>query len=171
MREVEAGSLFEAERPVEVYFGASVRAVLLWLVVAERIPGTRMVLVVAVFGLGVMLRSAEGRRDLFWADGAGVFSMELGLGKGAEASDIGGDGGSLRVGAPLFEGGNDMSSGGVVTRGELAIEERGESSNVGDSGMEISVEMADRWRISAFLILSCMISASTFRSDSSSRNL
>jgi hypothetical protein len=47
--------------------------------------------------------------------------------------------------------------------------ERGEFSKVGDSGIDMSVEMADRCRFSAFLILSCRMSASILRSDSSSR--
>ena len=40
---------------------------------------------------------------------------------------------------------------------------------MGDSGIDISVEMAERWRDSCFLILSWRISASILRSESSSR--
>lgn len=60
-------------------------------------------------------------------------------------------------------------SGGVVTRGELAVE-LGELSNVGDSGTDRSVDMVDRCLASCFLSLSCRISASIFRSASSSRS-
>lgn len=56
---------------------------------------------------------------------------------------MGGDGGSASVGAPFLGGGRETSSGGVVMSGELAVE-RGEFSKVGDSGMEMSVEMADK---------------------------
>lgn len=69
-----------------------------------------------------------------------------------------------------MDGGSETSLGGVEMRGELAVD-LGEFSKVGDSGIEMSVEMVERcWlRFSAFLILSCMISASILRSDSSSR--
>lgn len=117
--------------------GAGVR-----VLVTERMPGAFIPLETAPFGFGVMLRSAEGMRDLF-CEFAGVFIFEDNLGRGAEASDIGGDGGSLIVGAPLLEGGKEISSGGVVIRGELAME-RGESPNVGDSGIDISVEIVDK---------------------------
>lgn len=120
------------------------------------------------FGFGVMLWSMEGSRDFF--GGAGVFGLAVlaGLGRGAEASDIGGEGGSCCSGATLA-GGSESSSGGVEIRGELAVD-CGEFSKVGDSGTEISVEMVDKCRWSAFFILSWRISASIFMSDNSSRN-
>jgi len=52
----------------------------------------------------------------------------------------------------------DLVSGGVVMRGELAVEWGDEGSTflskVGESGTERSVEMVERWRASCFLILS-----------------
>ena len=77
---------------------------------------------------------------------------------------MGGDGGSCP--------GVDMdleSPGGVVIMGELAVD-MGELEYMGDPGMERSVEMAERWRDSCFLILSWRISASILRSASSSRS-
>jgi hypothetical protein len=148
---------------VVVRVGAGVRAA---VVVAERVPAGRM-LDMEDLGLGVMLWSAEGRRDFFWAGGAGVLkSLVAGLGLEAEASDIGGDGGSWET--ALTEGGGKETSslGGVVISGELAVE-RGEFSKMGDSRTERSVDMVERWW--CLLILSCIISASTLRSDSSSR--
>lgn len=50
----------------------------------------------AGLGLGVMLWSAEGRRDLRVVVGAGVFEVTFlgaGVGAGPETSDMGGDGG------------------------------------------------------------------------------
>lgn len=97
--------------------------------------------------------------------------LEPGRGMVDEASDIGGDGGSLRV-VSLPAGGKETSSSGTERSGELAVD-RGEFSNVGDSGIDMFVDMVERWRLSDsdFFILSCMISASTFKSDNSSRNL
>lgn len=54
--------------------------------------------------------------------------------------------------------------------GELAVE-CGEFPNIGDPGIDRSVERVERWRDSCFLILACRISASILRSPSSSRNL
>lgn len=138
------------------------------MTVTERIPGGGM-FGMEVFGLGVMVRSIEGSLDFFLSVGAGVLSLEAGLGRVDEASDMGGDGGSLGR-ASLLAGGKETSSGGVEMSGELAVD-LGEFSNVGDSGIDISVDIVDKWRSSDFLILSCIISASTLRSDSSSRSL
>ena len=153
---------------VVVRFGAGVRAV----IVAERVPGGRM-FEREVLGLDVMVCSPEdeGSLDFFLSVGTGVLSLvlEAGLGRVDEASDMGGDGGSLGM-VSLLTGGKETSEGGVEMSGELAVD-LGEFSNVGDSGIEMSVDMAERWRFSDFLILSCIISASTLRSDSSSRNL
>jgi hypothetical protein len=85
----------------------------------------------------------DGNLDFFCDDGAGVLSLEEGLGNEAEASDMGGDGGSVSTGAPFLGGGRAISSGGVDMSGELAVE-RGEFSKVGDSGIEMSVEMVDK---------------------------
>jgi hypothetical protein len=54
--------------------------------------------------------------------------------------------------------------------GELAPERGVLPAEVGDSGTVMFVEMSDRCRDSCFLILSCSISASILRSDSSSRS-
>lgn len=65
---------------------------------------------------------------------------------------------------------SDLRSGGVIIIGELAVE-CGELQKDGDPGIEeMSVEMVERCRDSCFLILSCRISASILRSDSSSRS-
>lgn len=122
---------------------------------------------VLVRGLGVMLLSAEGRR--FFLCGTGVLRRELlGFGSDVEASDMGGDGGSWM--GP-FLGGSSAVSGGVVMRGELAVD-TGEFSmflsKVGDSGMEISVDIMERWRDSCLRTLSCRTSASILTSESSS---
>lgn len=114
-----------------------------------RVPAARGTL---ALGLGVMPWSVEGKRDLR-TDGAPIGAGVLvvagaAFGIGAEASDIGGDGGSCTW---------SFVSGGVVTRGELAVESASPSvflSNVGEPSAERSVEMVDRWRDSCFLILS-----------------
>ena len=84
------------------------------------------------------LLSAEGNRVVLRCDaGRGVFAMGA-LGRGTEASDMGGEGGSCP--------GADMgleSSGGVETMGELAVE-RGELEYMGDPGIERLVEIAER---------------------------
>lgn len=165
VRDVEGGTLCEAARGAVVRVGAGVRAA-----VTERLPDGRRVAGARLLGFGVVLRSVEGMRDLFCEETAGVLSLEDGLGRGAEASDMGGEGGSFTASGSLPTGRRESSPGGVLIIGELAVD-RGESSYMSESGMEMSVEMADRWRVSAFLILSCMISASILRSESSSRNL
>ena len=118
------------------------------------------------FGLGVAPMSTEGRRILRCAAGPGVLVAGT-LESDAEASDLGGEGGSW-ISETVSTVEIDLLSGGVMTNGELAVD-CGECSNIGDPGMERSVEMVERWRASCFLILSCRISASIFRSESSSR--
>lgn len=89
-REVEAGILWDVDREPGT-FGAGVLVV--GVVVATRVPGGRLdVEVENCFGFGVILWSAEGRRDFRTAD-AGVFAVAA-FGRGTEASDMGGDGGS-----------------------------------------------------------------------------
>lgn len=121
-------------------------------------------------GLGVTLVSIDGSLDFLGLEaGWGVLmggTLVLGIGGGAEASDMGGDGGSL---TGVFVDDTEDDSGGVVISGELAPETM-LLSKMGLSGMERSVRVADMWRSSCFLSLSCRISASIFRSDSSSRS-
>jgi hypothetical protein len=170
LSDADGGTLWDAARLVVVGLAAAAAAGLrVW--VAARMPAGRVVVEeVSALGFGVTLLSAmDGNLDLFWEDGAGVLSREEGFGSEADVSDLGGDGGSVSIGAPFLGGGRAITSGGVVMSGELAVE-RGEFPKTGDSGMEISVEMVERWRFSAFLTLSCRISASTLRSDSSSRS-
>lgn len=135
--------------------------------VAERVGG-RDDAVDDNLGRGVTVVSIEGSLDfLGFGAGAGVLiggTLVLGNGGGADASDMGGDGGSL-TGVLTEE--MDEASGGVVMRGELAPD-MALPSNIGLSGIERSVSVADIWR-SCFLSLSCKISASILRSDSSSR--
>ncbi len=122
-----------------VRIGAGVRIV----PVAERVPGGRM-LGIEVLGLGVMVWSTEGSLVFFRSvGGAGVLSLVLdaGLGIVEEASDMGGDGGSLRT-VSLLAGGKAISSG-VEISGELAVD-LGELSKVGDSGIEMSVDIVER---------------------------
>lgn len=62
-------------------------------------------------------------------------------------------------------------SGGVVMRGELAVEPGEFSmflSNVGESGTEMSVEIIERWRDSYFRTFSWSTSTSILTSESSS---
>jgi len=171
-REFEGGSLWEVARVVLVGsgFAAGVRVAL--LVVATRVPGARALddaVEAENLGLGVILWSADGSRDFLCVAGPGVLiGAPLAFGSGAEASDMGGDGGSW-ISETVSAVERDLVSGGVVISGELAVE-FGERSNVGDSGTDMSVEIADKCRNSCFLILSWRISASIFRSDNSSRN-
>lgn len=122
-------------------------------------------------GLEVTLESIEGSLDLLGFAGAvaGAFAggpLGFDLGIGADASDIGGDGGSW---TGVLD--DDTDPGGVETSGELAPDIV-LLSNMGLSGMDRSVDIVDRWRCSScFLSLSWRISASILRSDSSSRSL
>lgn len=77
-------------------------------------------------------------------------TLVFGSGGGADASDMGGDGGSL-IGV-LPEDTDEAGSGGVVTIGELAVD-MALTSNIGLSGIDRSVSVADTWR-SCFLSLS-----------------
>jgi hypothetical protein len=143
VRELEAGILWLVARVgfVAVGRGAGVRSAAV-PVVAARAPGPRVddMDVLKFLGLGVMLWSADGRRDLRVV-GAGVFTAFF-LGNGADASDMGGEGGSWTSDA-VSAVPTDLVSGGVRISGELAVE-LGERSKVGDSGMVISVEMVER---------------------------
>lgn len=94
-------------------------------------------------GLEVTLESMEGSLDLFGFPGAvaGAFAggpLGLDLGIGADASDIGGDGGSW---TGVFD--DDTDPGGVETSGELAPD-MVLLSNMGLSGMDRSVDIVDR---------------------------
>jgi hypothetical protein len=153
--EFEVGSLFEAER------GPTARCAGVRMVVVPpvemRLPGARVVAVGGFEkGLGVVLTSAEGRRErltvLRWAEGLEAAT----LGRGAETSDMGGDGGSGSSESVSPSSVSDLESVGVVMRGELAVEpgEAGWPSKVGEARTERSVEMVDKCLDSCFLILS-----------------
>jgi hypothetical protein len=81
-----------------VALGAGVRT---WLAVATRLPGGLEVVDEVKWlgrGLGVTLWSAGGTLAFRWAVGAGVLTtagvLGLAFGRGAAASDMGGEGGS-----------------------------------------------------------------------------
>lgn len=137
--------------------------------VAERVGG-REDAVEDSLGLVVTLVSIEGSLDRRGLDpGTGVLmggTLALGSTAGAEASDIGGDGGSL---VSSFAGGRDADSGGVAMSGELAPDLT-LLSKVGLPGTDKSVDTVDMCRGACFLSLSCRISASILRSDSSCRS-
>lgn len=123
VRELEAGILWLValvDFVVVVVRGAGVRSAAL-PVVARRAPGARAEDAAGpnCLGFGVMLWSAEGRRDLRVV-GAGVFKAVF-LAKGAETSDIGGEGGSWTSDSVAATE-SDLLSGGVRIRGELAVE-------------------------------------------------
>lgn len=162
--------MYEAERGPTARF-AGVRIVVV-PPVEMRLPGALVVLVGGFArGLGVTLLSAEGSRErLVVLAGAGV-RVDATLGRGADASDMGGEGGS-RARIRESSAREDFEPGGVVTRGELAVESGEPSmvlSKVGEPRADMSVEIVERWRDSCFLILSCKSSASILRSPSSSR--
>ena len=168
VRELDCGSLLvegRADLAAEDRW-AGVRIAL--EVVATRVVRVDDVDAVNALGFGVMLFSAEG--SLLFRCGAGVFSPPPILGKGNEASDMGGDGGSWSSSVVVSAADIALRSGGVMIIGELAVE-CGELQNDGDPGIEeMSVEREERWRDSCFLILACRISASILRSASSSRS-
>lgn len=151
VRDAEGAPLCEVARLVVVVvavvvvvvrLGAGVRAV----IVAEREPSGRM-FEREVLALGVIMiwsTEDEGSLDFFLRVGAGVLSLvlEAGLGRVDETSDMGGDGGSLGMWS-LLAGGKEMSSEGVEMSGELAVD-LGEFSNVGDSGIDMSVDIVER---------------------------
>jgi hypothetical protein len=115
-------------------------------------------------GFGVVLESPEGSCNLVFGGFIGVFTSGLAV---AEASDIGGEGG-VGVSRSVSVVDTDFVSGGVVIIGEDAVE-LGEPgpSKAGEFGAVISVDNEGIWR---FRSLSCIISASIFKSESSSRN-
>lgn len=91
----------------------------------------------------------------------GVFRIGL---ADPEASDIGGDGG-VGVSDTVSVVDTDFVSGGVVIIGDEAVDV-GESPKNGELGAVMCVAIEGSWR---FRNLSCKISASILRSDSSSR--
>jgi len=117
-------------------------------------------------GFGVVLESPVGSRETllcwFW----GVLSMRL-VAALTDVSEIGGEGG-VGVSDTVSAVPTDLVSGGVVIIGEEATES-GECSN-GEFGAVMSMDRAGSARVLCFLSLSCMISASILRSESSSRN-
>lgn len=109
-------------------------------------------------GFGVVLESAVGTFILLLGF-MGVLTDSLAV---ADASEIGGDGG---VGAVVFVE-TDLLSTGVIIIGDEEVDAGDPSSNLGVFGAVRSIDNEASWR---FRNLSCIISASTFRSDSSSR--
>lgn len=110
-------------------------------------------------GFGVVLESPEGSLSLLFGGFTGVFANGLAF---ADASDIGGEGG-VGVSEIVSFVDTDFVSWGVVIIGDEAVE----TGDDGEFGAVISVAMIGNWR---FRSLPCIISASTFRSESSSRN-
>ena len=117
---------------------------------------------ILVFGLGVVLESPEGSFSLLFGGFIGVLAIGL---ADEEASDIGGDGG-VGVSETVSVVETDLVSGGVVIIGDDDVDTGDPSSNGGEFGAVMSVDIEGRWR---FRSLSCMISASIFKSESSSR--
>lgn len=111
-------------------------------------------------GFGVVLESPEGSFILLAGGFIGVFMIGLAE---PEASDIGGDGGVGVSDTSVVE--IDLVSGGVVIIGDEALD-IGESPEDGEFGAVISVAIEGSCR---FRSLSCRISASILRSESSSR--
>jgi len=115
-----------------------------------------------VVGLGVVLESPEGIFILLFGGFIGVFITGL---ADPEASEIGGDGG-VGVSETVSVVETDLVSGGVVIIGEDAVDV-GESAKDGEFGAVMSVVREVSCRLRS---LSCKISASILRSDSSSRS-
>jgi hypothetical protein len=113
-------------------------------------------------GLGVVLESPEGILILLFGGFIGVFMTGL---ADPEASEMGGDGG-VGVSETVSVVETDLVSGGVVIIGEEAVDV-GEPANEGEFGAVISVVREVSCRLRS---LSCKISASILRSDSSSRS-
>lgn len=109
-----------------------------------------------------MLESPEGSLILLVGGFIGVLIMGL---ADADASEIGGDGG-VGVSEIVSVVDTDLVSGGVVIIGEEVVDE-GEPGKTGEYGAVMSVVMEASCR---FRSLSCMISASILRSESSSRS-
>lgn len=116
-------------------------------------------------GFGVVLRSADGNLILL----GGFIGVFICLGALADDSEMGGEGG-VGVSDTVSVVETDFVSGGVVTKGD-EVAELGDPSKEGEFGAVISVDIVGRFRAPCFLSLSCIISASILRSDSSSRSL
>lgn len=116
-------------------------------------------------GFGVVLESAEGIRVLE----IGFIGVRIAVVCLVDVSEMGGDVG-VGVSDTVSMVETDLVSGGVVTMGEEATE-FGERSKDGKLGSAMSaVAMGDTSRLSCFLSLPCVISASILRSESSSRS-
>jgi len=113
-------------------------------------------------GLGVVLESPEGILILLFGGFIGVLTAAFAE---PEASEIGGEGG-VGVSETVSVVDTDLVSGGVVIIGEEDVDV-GEPGREGELGAVMSVvrEVSCRFRS-----LSCRISASILRSDSSSRS-
>jgi hypothetical protein len=117
-------------------------------------------------GFGVVLDSPDGSR-IFLVGFIGVLMPDFGA--FPEVSEMGGDGG-VGVSDTVSVVETDFVSGGVVIMGEEAAES-GEPAREGEFGAVISVDIIGKALALCFRSLSCIISASIFRSDSSSRSL
>jgi hypothetical protein len=113
-------------------------------------------------GFGVVLESAVGSLNLVFGLFNGVFAGGLAV---EDASDIGGEGG-VGVSETVSVVETDLVSGGVVIIGDEAVDV-GEPAKEGELGALISVARAS----CRFCSLPCMISASIFKSENSSRSL
>lgn len=114
-----------------------------------------------VAGFGVVLELPDGSFNLLFDRFEGVLATDLAV---EEASEIGGDGG-VGVSETVSAVEIDFVSGGVVIIGDDAVDAGEVASKVGVVGEGTSVDIEGSWR---FRSLSCMIPASTFRSESSS---
>jgi hypothetical protein len=112
-------------------------------------------------GFGVVLESPEGSFSLLVGGFIGVFSIGLAE---PDASEIGGDGG-VGVSETVSAVEIDLVSGGVLIMGEDAVDV-GESPD-GEPSVARSVDNEGSCR---FRSLFCIISASIFKSESSSRS-
>jgi len=111
-------------------------------------------------GFGVVLESPDGSFILLFGRLMGVFATGLAF---AEASDIGGEGG-VKVSGPVSVVETDFVSRGVVIMGDEAVE-------FGEDGEFGAVRSVDNVGSCLLRSLSCIISASIFKSESSSRSL
>jgi hypothetical protein len=118
--------------------------------------------------LGVALSPPEGILILLGGGFIGVLSC---VGALVDLSETGGEGG-VGVSETVSAVETDFVSapGGVLISGDDATES-GDRAISGEFGAVMSVEMVGRLRALCFFNLSCMISASILRSDSSSRSL
>ena len=116
-------------------------------------------------GLGVVLESPDGSFILLFGWLIGVFTIRLAF---VDASDIGGEGG-VGVSETVSVVEIDFVSGGVVIIGDEAVEVgEPDSPKAGEFGAVMSV---DNEGSCLFRSLSCIISASIFKSESWSRSL